>query len=110
MGTALFFGFFGILNVFLAIKYRRNTIFWFLVGFGLPIIGLIALVYMGRNYKCWPTVDEYMAANPKSNQGNGIFCNKCGARNIKSMRAPGIFNNSRLFFCNSCDAGLYRSN
>jgi energy-coupling factor transporter transmembrane protein EcfT len=107
--TILSFVLFTTLNFYLAKKRARNEWFWALMGIPFSFLGTIALLLLGPSYKKWPTVDEYMALHPESNQGRGISCIKCGSKSIRSWGLSGSGDGKRLHMCNSCGSSLYRS-
>ena len=61
-----------------------------------------------RNYRSWPTVDEYLQRNA-GEMRNGIKCIHCGAKNIWQRGWSSAEDNRRIHYCKICNTTLYRT-
>ena len=62
-----------------------------------------------RGWKKWKTLEEYWAANPtcKTKDGNKRY--KCCSRNIRQYGYQSSSDHRRVYHCNQCNSGLYRT-
>lgn len=105
----LLYSSFFISNALLAKKLTRNPWLWGAIGTVFSLFSIVALLFLGKSYKDWLTVDEYIAKHPNTAKGNGIHCYKCGSRSIRSWGIGGQNDSRRIHSCNSCGTQMYRS-
>ena len=100
---------FAVISFFLAKRYSRNVALWTILGFFLLFISPLVLLFIGKGYRSWPTVDQYLEKNPELGQGQGIACSKCGSKSIRNWGVANGDDKRRLHSCNTCGTELYRS-
>lgn len=96
-----------ILAFFMAPRVGRNRILWAGICFVTSILGVIALLLLPD--RRFPSVDDYVSANPQCKTSNGISCANCGSRSIRLWRDQVLLKTHQYHLCNSCGKTLYRS-
>ena len=94
--------------VFMLIYWACNLFLISLVFFCLYIL-VVGLFFPNRDWKKWMTLDEYWAANPSCKTNDGNKCFKCGSRNIRQYGYESSSDHRRVYQCNQCNSGLYRT-
>lgn len=89
-----------------------DKILWIgpLISIFIPVfVVIIGEVRDKKKWKSWPSVEQYLLANPSCNSGNGIKCCYCGSKNIWNLSWTSRTDRLRIHRCNQCSKYLYRT-
>jgi len=74
---------------------------------GFAALGAVVLfnqLMHARNWKSYPTLQQYLAAHPGCDTAGGVVCNTCRGKAM-GMTVPG---SGRIYSCAWCETELYR--
>lgn len=62
-----------------------------------------------RQFRCYPTFDEYLEQHPQARNKGRVACHNCGASHIQFRGVRNAGDRRRVHFCVTCGTPLYRS-
>ena len=79
---------------------------------GLGVLFLTFVIYKSikanKNWKSWPTMEEYWRQYPNCRTNHGTRCYKCNSNYIRHHGWTKNSDNRRIHICNQCGTYLYR--
>lgn len=82
-------------------------IIFLIVGAFLTFI-IYKNIKANKNWKSWPTLEEYWKIYPQCKTNRGTICYKCNSNYIRHHGWTNKSDNRRIHVCNQCGTYLYR--